>query len=83
MMGELTDMENFRGESDRSRESKSQVSLQCETFRNKFGHFKSYKAILADPWNLWKFGICFGHRTARYGAVQQFYDASHKCEPHI
>lgn len=82
-MGELTTTENFRGESDRSRESKYQVSLQCETFINKFGHFKSYKAILADQWKLWKFGICFGHMTVGYSAVQQLYDASHKCEPHI
>lgn len=59
-----------------------QKSLQCETFTSKFGHFKSCKAVLADGWNIQKFGICFGHTTAENSTVQELYNTSHRREPH-
>lgn len=83
MMGEFTELENFRGESDHSSWSESQKSLQYETFTNKFGHFKSYKAILADWWNIQKFVICFGHMTAENSTVQELYKANHRCETYM
>ena len=57
--------------------------LQCETFGNKFGPFKSHKAIPAAWWNIQKFEVCFGHMPADSGAVQELHSASHKCKPHI